>query len=214
MKIEILTSSKHHPVYADLLLWKKWAQGQGHEVAVIAGGAADVTGGDFLFLISCSAIVREEVRKRFRHVIVVHASDLPRGRGWSPAVWQILDGQKDIIVTALEAADKVDSGPIWLKESVHFEGHELADEIHARLNSVTKNIMSKIIETHQSILPVQQSEDDATYFSRRTPEDSRIDPEQSIASQFELLRVADPERYPAFFDYRGHRYYITLRKGQ
>jgi methionyl-tRNA formyltransferase len=48
----------------------------------------------------------------------------------------------------------------------------------------------------------------------RTPEDSRLDPNRSIADQFNLLRVADPDRYPAFFDLAGCRYEIILRKKQ
>jgi methionyl-tRNA formyltransferase len=53
-----------------------------------------------------------------------------------------------------------------------------------------------------------------TYYRKRIPEDSRIDPCGSIAGQFDLLRVADPERYPAFFDFRGHRYEIRLIKSE
>jgi spore coat polysaccharide biosynthesis predicted glycosyltransferase SpsG len=34
----------------------------------------------------------------------------------------------------------------------------------------------------------------------------------SIAEQFDLLRVVDPEHYPAFFDYRGKRYIIKMEK--
>ena len=47
---------------------------------------------------------------------------------------------------------------------------------------------------------------------RRTPADSRLDPDKSIAEQFELLRVVDNQRYPAFFDHRGRRYRITIEK--
>ena len=42
--------------------------------------------------------------------------------------------------------------------------------------------------------------------------DSRLDPSRSIAEQFDLLRVADPQRFPAFFDLRGHRYLVRLKK--
>ena len=35
---------------------------------------------------------------------------------------------------------------------------------------------------------------------------------RSIAEQFDLLRVADPQRFPAFFDLRGHRYLVRIEK--
>ena len=34
---------------------------------------------------------------------------------------------------------------------------------------------------------------------KRTPADSEIDPGKSILEQFNLLRIVDSERYPAFF---------------
>jgi methionyl-tRNA formyltransferase len=33
-----------------------------------------------------------------------------------------------------------------------------------------------------------------------------------LAEQFDLQRICDPERYPAFFELHGHRYKLTLDK--
>ena len=49
-----------------------------------------------------------------------------------------------------------------------------------------------------------------SYYRKRSPADSRIDPERPLAELFDLLRVADPERYPAHFEYRGRRYRLRL----
>ena len=51
-----------------------------------------------------------------------------------------------------------------------------------------------------------------SYFPRRTPENSRIDLDLPLRDQFNLLRVVDNQRYPAFFDLSGYRYYIQIRK--
>jgi methionyl-tRNA formyltransferase len=51
-----------------------------------------------------------------------------------------------------------------------------------------------------------------TYHPRRTPAMSELDPHKTIAEQFDLLRVADPDRYPAFFHFRGHRYVLKIEK--
>ena len=51
-----------------------------------------------------------------------------------------------------------------------------------------------------------------SYYRRRTPADSALDPNASLASQFDLLRVADYHRFPAYMDLRGHRYVITIEK--
>ena len=49
-----------------------------------------------------------------------------------------------------------------------------------------------------------------TNYPRRTASDSRLDPEDTIAKQFNLLRVVDNERYPAFFDFLGRRYELRI----
>jgi methionyl-tRNA formyltransferase len=36
--------------------------------------------------------------------------------------------------------------------------------------------------------------------------------QKTIAEQFDLLRVVDNLRYPAFFDHRGKRYRLTIKK--
>ena len=72
--------------------------------------------------------------------------------------------------------------------------------------------MDYAVDNFGSVRPRLQSEEPPTYYRKRTPEDSRLDPDKSIAEQFDLLRVADEERYPAFMDYRGHRYKIVMTK--
>ena len=46
--------------------------------------------GEISFLLSCSKIVGNEFLEKFDHNIVVHASDLPQGKGFTPMKWQIL----------------------------------------------------------------------------------------------------------------------------
>ena len=53
---------------------------------------------------------------------------------------------------------------------------------------------------------------DASYYKRRTAIDSQLDPYKTIADQFNLLRVVDNIRYPAFFNYNDCDYIIEIRK--
>ena len=84
----------------------------GHSVAW-AHAAGDVPGGDLCFYLSYGRIVDAPTRARYGNNLVVHESDLPKGRGWSPMSWQILEGANRIPVTLLEAVDEVDAGPIY-----------------------------------------------------------------------------------------------------
>jgi methionyl-tRNA formyltransferase len=51
-----------------------------------------------------------------------------------------------------------------------------------------------------------------TYYKRRTPEDSELDPDKPLRDQFNLLRVADNDQYPAFFRHLGHKYVLKIEK--
>ncbi|QQN67409.1 UDP-glucuronic acid dehydrogenase [Bradyrhizobium diazoefficiens] len=210
MKISVLCSSASHPVYPYLESWVN-AASAAHSVELVQT-KAELSGGDILFLISCHEIISRQDRARYGATLVIHSSDLPEGRGWSPQNWQILEGRNKLVVSLLEADDKVDSGAIWAKRPVVLEGHELCDEINHRLFSVWVELMDHAVANFGRVEPQPQDDRQPSYYRRRTSEDSRLDPAQSISAQFDLLRVADPDRFPAFFDFRGHRYHVRISK--
>lgn len=211
MNISILCSDPRHPVVPWLQDWVKTAADAGH-VAAVHHDKSTLNGGDVLFLVSCSQIVTAAERSHFRHVLVLHASDLPKGRGWSPHIWSILEGSNEITVCLLEAADPVDTGDIWLRDQVVLRGDELHAEINDKLFATEMALMSRFLLMSASIKPVAQRGEATGYRRRRTPEDSRLDPQLPLAAQFDLLRVSDPVRYPAFFDLRGSRYRLRIEK--
>lgn len=211
MKISILCSDAAHPVNVRLAKWIS-ANQDAHAISLVRR-KAELPNGDILFLISCTEIVRPEDRANYRACLVLHASDLPRGRGWSPHIWEIVGGATSITVTLLEAADIVDGGRIWKKTHVPVPRHALWDEINELLFDAEFELLDFAIAHFDEVEPVaQSSEFSATYHPRRTPDDSRIDPHATIESQFDRIRVCDPERYPAFFDLHGHRYRLTVEK--
>lgn len=88
----------------------------------------------------------------FRHNLVVHESDLPRGKGWSPLTWQILEGYNRIPVTLIEAEEKVDSGVIYAKELLDFQGHELVDELSTEQAKATLRLCEKFVHEYPGIV--------------------------------------------------------------
>lgn len=208
MRITILTSSDKHPIFPKLEEWIK-ANANEHDIELKLD-ASDVTHGDFLFIISCSEIIKKDIRLNFKHSLVVHASDLPKGRGWSPHIWAILKGEDEITLSLIEAEDKVDTGQIWKQVKIQLEGHELFHEINDLISSQTLFLMDSAIKGDFSVK--EQGNESATYYPKRTPEDSEIQVTSTLESAFNLLRVSDPVRYPAFFWYRGHKYKIIIEK--
>ncbi|MGX5659523.1 hypothetical protein ACWKWV_07345 [Castellaniella ginsengisoli] len=211
MKISVLCSDEQHPVNRHLQDWvAQWHEC--HEIDLVRK-KGDLSGGDILFLISCSEILSAADRSTYRSCLVLHASDLPQGRGWSPHIWQIVDGAEEITLSLLEADDRVDNGCIWKKARIFIPKHALWNEINELLFDAEIDLMNFAVREFGRVHPIEQDVKIApSYYPRRSPGDSRIDPHQSIVSQFDSIRVCDPERYPAYFELYGEKYKLVLEK--
>jgi len=185
---------------------------KGHRIVCLHKAEA-VPRGDVLFILGFFKIVPGAILKKNKTNIVVHESALPKGRGWSPLSWLVLEGAGKIPLTLFEAVEKVDAGRIYLRAQVKLKGHELLPEIRHTVAAAMMRLCEKFVDSCPSILTrgIEQS-GKPSYYRRRTPEDTRLDPNQSIAAQFNLLRIADNESYPAFFAHRGARYVLKIEK--
>ena len=164
--------------------------------------------GDILFLLSCKNIINNF--SNFNHNIVIHASDLPKGRGWSPLTWQILEGQNEIPITLFEASRDVDAGDLYFKDKIFLDGNELIEEIRSKLAKKIEIMIFRFL-SNKRIKPVSQI-GHPTFYVRRTPKDAQLDVNKTIAEQFNLLRVCDNLRYPAYFEYMNQKYIIKIFK--
>ena len=211
MKITLLCSDEKHPVNSYLQVWLT-NNGEKHDVELVRK-IAEATSGDILFLISCSELITAQSRAKYRATLVLHGSDLPVGRGWSPHIWQLSQGADSITLSLLEAEDRVDSGRIWKKIHLKVPKHALLGEINQILFEAEIQLINYAIENFYSVIPQDQSSDVLpTYYPRRNPEHSQIDPTKSIAEQFDLIRVCDSDRFPAFFTHMGYRYILKLER--
>jgi methionyl-tRNA formyltransferase len=53
-----------------------------------------------------------------------------------------------------------------------------------------------------------------SFYRRRSPRDSELDSKLSLKDQFNLLRVVDNEKYPAFFYHKGKKFIIKIEKDE
>ena len=211
MIIDVLCPNQEHPVNAWLENWVT-IQNNENDVALLSD-ISQLRGGKILFLVSCNQVVGSKIRSKYEHVMVLHASALPIGRGWSPHIWAIIDGAAKITVTLLVAEDKVDTGAIWAHRLVNISQSALYDEINSAIFSAETELMTEGVGmVIAGKIPVPQEDTEATYYRQRTPADSMLDPEKSLISLFTQMRVADPDRYPAYFQLHGETYTISIKK--
>lgn len=181
--------------------------------AVLCRSHDDMAEGDVAFFLGCIKIAPPGVLSRHKRNLSVHESPLPEGHGFSPLTWQILAGENDIPICLFDAAEEVDTGAIVYQDVMRFEGHELIDELRAVQGAKTIELCLRFLNEAAPPLGRPQ-EGEPTGYPLRRPKDSRLDPARSIAEQFNLLRVVDNERYPAFFDWQGRSYTVRIEKAE
>ena len=209
-KITFIVSSESHPINAFI---SEWIHLNKEHDAKIIRSPKEAKGGDICFLISCTEIVSKEIIQMYRYCLVIHASDLPLGRGWSPHIWNILNNENEITVSLLEASEKVDTGRIWKKLKYKIEKYFLYEEIISIVNKAHLELIDYAVNNQENIQPMEQDSNiKPTYFPKRTPEHSEIFIDRTLKEQFNLLRVCDNKRFPAFFKIHGHKYKILIEK--
>lgn len=169
----------------------------------------EVDSGDILLLLSCEK--KFENLNLNKYNLVVHESNLPEGKGWSPLTWQVIDGVKNIPITLFEASSKIDSGKIYEKINIKTKGHELIDELRLLQLEATKKLILNFIKKYPKIQGKKQTGEES-FYNRRTKSSSEISISKSIKDQFNLLRVCDNDRYPAFFIINNVKYILKIYK--
>lgn len=210
MKITILVDDEKSwfvPYAKDL---KEQLKSRGWDAELIHSSEA-AAGGDICFLLSCSKIVKRNFLEKYLHNIVVHASDLPKGKGFTPMKWQILEGKNDIVLTLFEAVEFVDAGEYYIKEGIHFNGTELLGELHRVMaEKINDMCMSYAADSEKYVAVQQQGEE--SFYPRFSKEDDRIDIYKSIDEQFNHFRIADNDRYPLWFERNGKKYVLKIEE--
>ena len=112
-----------------------------------------------------------------QQLIVFHDSLLPRYRGFAPLVSALINGDKEIGVTALLASEEYDRGPILSQEIVSIEYPLKIAEAIALLTPCYQRLAVKTANTiiQNRMVITAQNEEEATYSLWRDEEDYYID---------------------------------------
>ena len=171
----------------------------------------DIVKGDTLFLLGCKTILSKEQLDLNIHNLVIHPSKLPEGRGSGALVNKILEGENKVYITLFEAEEKLDAGDYYFQEMIEFEGHELSDEIRYKQAMKVFELVLKFLDQYPNVTTKKQT-GKSSFYPKRTPKDSELNINKTIKEQFNLLRIVDNKRYPAFFDYKNHKYILHIFK--
>ena len=213
LSITILTD-RHSWLRARVEKFVQAIAASGHNIQLVFT-ADKIPVGDIAFFLSFQEVVNRDILHRNKNNLVVHQSELPKGKGMSPLAWQIIEGNDDIPITLFEAVEALDAGQIYYQENMQFNGTELLDELREMQADATFRLCDKFIKEYPEV--VENARDqvgEESFYRKRTPLDSEIDIHKSLSEQFNLLRTVDNDQYPAFFIYRGCRYNLRIEKSK
>ena len=193
--------------YAERLVDEVCSDG---EAAQLVRHAEYLPESDVAFLLGCVQVVPDQSLRRSRFNLVVHESDLPKGRGLSPMTWQILEGQTSIPICLFNATGDIDAGAVIYRDTIELLGNETHDEWRSLQGEKTIELCLRFLDEPSPPEGIAQG-GKPTFYQRRTPSNSQLDPNRTLAEHFDLLRVADPDRYPAYFYHRGRWFILVLK---
>jgi len=124
----------------------------------------------------------------------VHASLLPRWRGAAPIQAAILAGDEQTGVCLMSMQAGLDTGPVYVSESITIGEHETAGQLHDRLADVGANLLvrhlSDIIDG--KLTATQQEEDLASYAPKIRTADAGLGWQQPVAKLDRMVRAFNP----------------------
>lgn len=158
----------------------------------------------YLFFLHWSWWVPEDILENYT-CVCFHMTDVPYGRGGSPLQNLISRGHKTTMLTALKMVKAYDAGPVYLKKELSLHGN--AEEILIRAGQLSSKMIQEII--NGNIIPQEQT-GEVVYFTRRTPEQSKVPDLKTLEALYDFVRMLDGEGYPpAFLEHSGYRFEFT-----
>ena len=209
MRINILTSSDSEFVDSAQEL-KNQFNDFGHASAVYTDHKK-MGSGDVLFILSYFKILSQDELAKHNNNLVIHASDLPLGKGFSPIAWQIIEGMNSITFSLFEATEALDAGPVYFKRTLDLDGTELYHEWKALQNQQVMSMACEFVRQLPNVLnKARLQTGKETIYRRRHRGDDQLDLNKPLSSQINILRICNPDKFPAWFEYKGRNFKISL----
>ena len=122
--------------------------------------------------------------------INVHFSSLPRWRGAAPVQWAILSADKETGVTIFQLDKGMDTGPVYLSDSVSIERDETTEMLLTRLSNIGADLAIQSLSKIQTgIKPVAQSNSGVTLAPKITKNDGKINWHENTDEIFNRYRA-------------------------
>ncbi|MBI29363.1 MAG: hypothetical protein CMI95_05690 [Pelagibacteraceae bacterium] len=138
-------------------------------------------------------------------IINLHAGKLPKYRGGSPLVWQIINGEKKIGLTIIKIDNKIDTGPIITKGEFKNIKKDTILEIQKKSNKLFLKLTLDAINYLAKGKKLKKQIRSKSYFKQRNDNDAKINFDLSNNKIYDLVRSQS-------FPYKGAYFYNYGKK--
>ena len=122
---------------------------------------------DILIVVAYGLIIPDEILNAYNgHIYNIHASLLPRWRGAAPIHRAIEAGDKEAGITIMKVVNKLDAGPMIMKEKLSVSEEDTTDSLSKKLSDIGASLITTLlndIERGKVIKLEKQNEENVTY---------------------------------------------------
>ncbi|MYJ87273.1 MAG: methionyl-tRNA formyltransferase [Rhodobacteraceae bacterium] len=134
----------------------------------------------------------------------IHPSLLPRWRGAAPILRALIEGDTKTGVSIIKVTEKLDAGPIFLKEEMEIDQGITASELSYKLAVKGADLLCRVMDNLETINPVEQSHTGISYAKKIDKTETRIDwnlPAEEVYNKIHGLSYQPG----AWFEHKGVR---------
>ena len=146
---------------------------------------------DLVITIAYGQLIPEPLLDLPKHGwINVHFSTLPKWRGAAPVQWAILNGDKESGVSIFKLERGMDTGPIYLMQSIQIESSERSEELLGRLSILGSSLtLDSLTLISDGFTPQAQSVQGVSIAPKFKKSDGQLDWSQSSEQIFNRYRA-------------------------
>ncbi|MCX7678732.1 MAG: methionyl-tRNA formyltransferase [Spirochaetes bacterium] len=136
--------------------------------------------------------------------INLHPSLLPKYRGAAPIEWAIINGETETGITVQRINERLDAGDILLQEKIAIEDNMTAGQLYEIMMQKGAELLIRTLKmmVQNSIVPLKQNDDEATYCGKINRHTSKIIWAKSAKEIRNLIRGMNPKPV-AWTTFRG-----------
>ncbi len=143
----------------------------------------------------------------------LHGSYLPSYKGRAPLNWAIINGEKYTGVSLHIIEETFDTGDIIAQKKIEILPNEYVADIQTKvaqeaLTLFKDNLDNIILQRVQPKKQIDIKDVKASYYGKRTPQDSRIDFSKSAVEIYNLIRAVSYPFNGAFFEDEKCKYIL------